>query len=96
MAKKQKKAYLLGLGLDSDGHFRYTKGENFHLVGGTQATHEILQEKAVKLNEQLKKKGKALEEVSTKEFEEIAHKVGLREVPFNPPIKESKERKRSS
>lgn len=79
MSKKQrKKAYILGLGLDSDGHFRYTKGENFHLVGGTKTTHEVLQEKAIKINEQLKKKGKALEEVSKDEFRDIADKVGLR------------------
>lgn len=77
MAKGKKKAYLLGVGMDQDGHFRYTKGENFHLLGGTEDTHGNLQEKAIKINELLKKKSKTLEEVSHKEFKEIAHKVGL-------------------
>ena len=52
---------LLGLGLDSkDGHVRITKGENFRLFGGSQETHEIMQEKAVKFNEQLEKRHKTL------------------------------------
>ena len=91
MKKPDRKAYLLGVGLDSDGHFRYTKGENFHLVGGTQATHEVLQEKAIKINEHLQKKGKVLENVSGKELEDIAHKVGLRPLEIKgTKIKEKK------
>ena len=32
---KKAPALLLGVGLDSDGHQRLTKGKNFALVGGT-------------------------------------------------------------
>ena len=77
-AKKKNAAMLLGLGLDSDGHKRITKGDNFTLVGGTQNTHEEMTEKAIKINEKLKARGKRLEEVSTAEFEDIAHEVGLK------------------
>ena len=69
---------LLGVGLDSDGHKRVTTGPNFALVGGTQETHEQMTEKAVKINEKLKAKGKALHEVSGEEFDDIAHAVGLK------------------
>ena len=69
---------LLGVGLDSDGHKRLTKGENFALVGGTAETHEQMTEKAIKINEKLKSKGKKLEEVSREEFDDIAHEVGLK------------------
>jgi hypothetical protein len=72
------RAVLLGVGLDSDGHQRVTKGKNFALVGGTQETHEAMTEKAIKINEHLEKRGKELHEVSREEFDDIAHKVGLR------------------
>ena len=70
---------MLGVGLDNkDGHKRVTTGDNFALLGGSQDTHEQMTEKAVKINEKLKAKGKQLEEVSREEFDEIAHEVGLR------------------
>jgi len=69
---------LLGVGLDSDGHKRVTTGPNFALVGGSQETHEQMTEKAVKINEKLKARGKELHEVSHQEFDDIAHEVGLK------------------
>ena len=76
--KKKRKAIMLGVGLDSDGHKRLTTGENFALVGGSQETHEQMTEKAVKINEKLKSRGKRLEEVSHEEFDDIAQEVGLK------------------
>jgi hypothetical protein len=70
--KKNTKAVMLGLGLDSkDGHTRVTKGENFCLMGGSEETHERMTETALKVNEKLQAKGKRLEEVSTNEFTDI-------------------------
>ena len=69
---------ILGLGLDSDGHKRVTKGENFAMVGGSKETHEEMTEKAIKINEKLKDRGKQLEQVTREEFDDIAHEVGLR------------------
>ena len=78
MAKKRnKKAIVLGIGLDSDGHKRLTTGPNFALVGGTQETHDAMTEKAIKINEKLAAKGKQLEDVSRDEFDDIAQSVGL-------------------
>ncbi|MBI5799726.1 MAG: hypothetical protein HZA92_03230 [Verrucomicrobia bacterium] len=68
---------MLGVGLDSDGHKRVTTGDNFALVGGSKDTHEQMTEKAIKITEKLKQKGKRLEEVSRQEFDDIAHAVGL-------------------
>jgi hypothetical protein len=76
--KKKRKAVILGVGLDSDGHKRITTGENFALVGGTEETHERMTEKAIKINEKLKARGKELEEVSREEFDDIALEVGLK------------------
>jgi hypothetical protein len=77
-SKTKRKAMMLGIGMDSDGHKRITKGPNFALVGGTKDTHEQMTEKAVKINEKLKARGKHLHEVSHAEFDDIAHEVGLK------------------
>jgi hypothetical protein len=79
-AKKKnarRRAIMLGVGLDSDGHKRLTTGPNFVLAGGSEETHEVMTEKAVKINEKLAAKGKQLEEVSHEEFDDIAQSVGL-------------------
>lgn len=76
----KKKALLLGLGLDcKDGHVRVTRGPNFHLMGGSEDTHAAMQEKAVKFNEALRKKGKCLEDLSVPEFIDLAHKAKFHE-----------------
>lgn len=76
--KTRRKAMILGVALDTDGHKRITTGENFTLVGGTSETHEVMTEKVIKINEKLAAKGKPLESVSRAEFEDIAASVGLR------------------
>jgi hypothetical protein len=81
--KKKRKAMMLGIGLDSDGHKRLTTGPNFALVGGSEETHAVMTEKAVKINEKLKARGKQLENISHDEFDDIAHEVGLK--PVKPP-----------
>lgn len=70
---------LWGLGFDAkDGHLRITRGKNFRLYGGSKPTHERMQEKAIKFNEQLKARGKTIDEVGREEFNEIAGKIGLK------------------
>jgi hypothetical protein len=83
--KRRRKAVMLGVGLDSDGHKRLTSGPNFVLVGGSQETHEVMTEKVIKINEKLSAKGKQLEEVSREEFDDIAHSVGLHGHQPPPP-----------
>ncbi len=70
---KQKKAKIVGVGLDNrDGHVRVTRSENFHLVGGSDETHEVMQEKSIKFDEKLQSRGKALEELERQEFLDLA------------------------
>ena len=75
---RRRKALMVGVGLDSDGHKRLTTGTNFLLVGGSEQTHEAMTEKVVKINEKLAAKGKQLEEVTREELDDIAQSVGLR------------------
>jgi hypothetical protein len=67
------------MGFDcKDGHVRITRGKNFRIFGGSKETHETMQEKAVKFNEQLDKRRKTLDEITREEFYDIAKTIGLR------------------
>jgi hypothetical protein len=52
-----------------------TKGDNFCLVGGSEETHEKMEETAIKVNEKLARRGKKLADVSREEFTEILGEV---------------------
>lgn len=78
---KESRRILLGMGLDGkDGHTRVTHGPNFLLLGGSQETHEVMQEHAVKLNEKLKERSRTLDTVTPHEFHEIATELGLKKL----------------
>ena len=70
------KCSLLGLAFNAeDGQKRITRGPNFLLAGGTQETHGIMQETAIKVNEHLDSKGKRLEDVSIQELRHIVEDI---------------------
>ena len=74
----KKRAIMLGVGLDNeDGHVRVTRGDNFHLLGGSGQTHEAMQEKCIKINEKLRQRGKRLEELERGEWTDLASEAGL-------------------
>lgn len=73
VVRPRTKASLIGLGLDNkDGQVRVTRAENFHLLGGSQETHEAMQEKAIKFNEKLSERGKELQDLDRQEFLDLA------------------------
>lgn len=73
---KKPRAGLLGLAFDAeDGHKRITRGPNFLLAGGSHETHGQMQETAIKVNEQLARRGKDLAEVSARELRDIISDV---------------------
>lgn len=77
--KGPKKTTLLGVGLDNtDGETRLTRGKNFTLVGGSQETHAVMQETAIKVNERLDRKGKTLEGIEPAELGDILMDVTSR------------------
>jgi len=70
--KQDKRAHLLGIGLDNtDGHKRITVAEEFSIVGGSPETHERMTETVVKTFEELKNRGKSLNQVNRDELGEI-------------------------
>lgn len=59
---------LLGVGLDgTDGHKRITRTDDFLLVGGSEETHERMQETAIRFAQALERSGKTLAEVEVAE-----------------------------
>ncbi len=69
----RRKATLIGFGLDNeDGEVRVTRGDNFHLLGGSEETHEVMQDKCIHFNEKLQARGKQMHELARDEFLDIA------------------------
>ena len=67
---------FLGVGLDNkDGHQRITRSEQFLLVGGSEETHERMQDTAIRFEQDLRQRGKRLQDTSTKEAVELLHKA---------------------
>ena len=59
---------FVGVGLDNrDGHQRVTRSEHFLLMGGSEETHEKMQDTAIRFGEALGRKGKTLGETSLEE-----------------------------
>ena len=70
--KKKGKPGLLGVGFDAtDGQTRLTRGKNFSLVGGSEETHSVMKETAIKVNEKLDRRGKELGDVEPQELRDI-------------------------
>jgi hypothetical protein len=68
---------MLGVGFDADdGHVRLTRGKNYALVGGSEQTHAVMRETAVKINEHIDREGKRLEDLTAGEVREICQQVG--------------------
>ena len=69
---RQRVLGLLGLGLDSDdGHRRVTRTEDFLLLGGSDETHERMQETAIKFEEALERRGKRLQDAEVQEVVDL-------------------------
>jgi len=67
---------LLGLGLDAeDGEVRVTMGPNFRLLGGSEGTHSRMQETCIRFNEELRRRGKTLNDVGGEEARAIIRMI---------------------
>ncbi len=50
-----------------DGHTRITQGKGVTITGGSEESHERMQEHAIKLDEKLKSRGKTIQTASERE-----------------------------
>ena len=70
------RAVLVGRGLDEDGgHVRITLSDGMRLVGGSEGTHAKMQQQAMRLRDELKRRGLRLGTATREEYEEISRIV---------------------
>lgn len=73
---KQGRAVVVGLGLDdSGGHVRYTRGEAFELIGGSEEAHSEMQRRIVRIREEIAKRGICLDRMTYEQYQEIRELV---------------------
>ena len=74
--KEPKISGYVGLGLDAeDGEKRITRGPDFLLLGGSEDTHEKMQETSIRVHEKLQRRGKTVQDVTARELMEIFREV---------------------
>lgn len=67
---------LLGVGLDNtDGHTRITEAEDILLIGGSEETHEKMQDVVIYFSESLHERGKRLKDVEPQEVIDLLQKA---------------------
>ncbi len=75
-ANKPEIVGFLGIGLDNqDGHKRITQSEEFLLFGGSEETHEHMQDVAIRFEESLKERGKRLRDAAPEEVIDLLNKA---------------------
>ena len=76
--EEERRRFLLGLGLDNeDGHARVTRHEEYVLLGGSEETHERMQDDVERFRHSLEKLGTDLHRASKEELREAARRSGL-------------------
>ena len=67
---------FLGVGLDNqDEHQRLTRTKHFLIVGGSEETHQQMQEVTIRFNEALDQRGKRLQDTSAQEVTDLMRKA---------------------
>jgi hypothetical protein len=85
LVRDPSKVKLLGVGLDAkDEQVRVTRGKDFHLLGGSHETHQVMQEKCIKFTEKLDAQGKDLSHLEQQEFLDLAAECQMNVVTFRP------------
>lgn len=69
--------FLMGVGLDSDGHARVTKADEFLLLGGSEETHAVMRETVEVFTETLRRMGTDLNHASEEQMLDAADEAGI-------------------
>ena len=68
---------LMGFGLDSDGHARVTRSEEYVLLGGSEATHQRMHDQVERFCDELRRMGTDLQRASDDDMLNAAGESGL-------------------
>ena len=74
---QERHRFLMGVGLDSDGHARVTTSEDYLLMGGSEDTHEMMRETIERFTSTLRRMGTDLQHASGDEMLDAADEAGL-------------------
>jgi len=67
---------LLGVGFDRDDkHVRITRAENYHVLMGSNSSHQALQKICSQINKKIKTSGRILSEYTPEEFMELMQEI---------------------
>ncbi len=66
------RAVLVGYGLDeAGGHVRFTKSKDYRLIGGSELTHDAMQDMATRIQEELSRLGYELDNIRSDQIDEV-------------------------
>ncbi len=74
---ENRQRFLMGVGLDSDGHARVTQADEYLLMGGSETTHGMMREVVERFTDTLRRMGTDLQHASGDEMLEAADEAGL-------------------
>ncbi|MBU0678384.1 MAG: hypothetical protein KJ626_09720 [Verrucomicrobia bacterium] len=75
--KADRIAGILGLGSDGqDGHIRITRGANFSVLLGSEATHQEMQDACMKIEARLRRDGRTITDLTKAEFVQLLEDLG--------------------
>lgn len=77
MAQEQERiTKIVGVGADGkDGHIRFTRGEGYELLNGSEESHDLMQQWCEGINQHLAELDKDITQLSVDEFLAIARKA---------------------
>lgn len=76
---KERISRIVGLGADEgDGHLRFTTGEGYDLLSGSEQSHELMQRWCAEIERRLKAMNKDMSQLSIEEFLIIAREAAPR------------------
>ena len=67
---------LVGVGFDQeDGHIRWTRGNGFEVVMGSEKSHEFLSSWIRRIERRVESQGRSIQELTPDELLDIIHSV---------------------
>ena len=76
MGAEERISKIIGMGTDGhDGHLRFTTGEGYEILQGSEESHELMQTWCEAIHRELEALEKDITELSVDEFLEVARRA---------------------
>jgi hypothetical protein len=84
-SRKSKRHFVVGQDLQSDGHTRITRGDDYVVQGGTEDSHPETVDIVETFSKKLKKEGRPDIKVAAEILQDVLKKKGYNPVPQPDP-----------